>query len=158
MRNTALPLNDYVQSLPTENLKFGLYWRTPTVSYSIYLRQLVANEMRIIKACYDKIYELERRALSTVSFEEFAWSMLMTCSRSINTSRGLQLVPLLDIVNHSFDANCTIRENKHSFELVTSRDIQAGEELTRNYGNMDSYQFITQYGFCLLYTSDAADE
>ncbi len=63
------------------------------------------------------------------------------------------LAPIVDWINHSFQANCRItgtyfEHESESFVCVKCiKDIEVGEELTLNYGNMSNYDFLMRYGF-----------
>ena len=64
----------------------------------------------------------------------------------------LTLVPVLDFCNHAADANAVhtfeTMDKKDTFQLKALRDIREGEEITISYGNRDSVNFISVYGFC----------
>jgi len=58
------------------------------------------------------------------------------------------LLPLIDMCNHSFEANCSIVKGKdETIHLVAAREVAAGEALTLSYGKLDSWQLLLNYGF-----------
>lgn len=70
------------------------------------------------------------------------------------TNRDTKILsPIVDLLNHSFSYNCFLegdysQMSDKSYVLVRSnRDIKAGEELTLNYGNYDTFGFFMRYGF-----------
>ena len=86
--------------------------------------------------------------------EEFKWAMGVVLSRALSSAplgMPLTLVPVLDLVNHSYAAqNADHAYNKVTgeFSLVTTKDVEAGEELFINYGEgRDTASFMSLYGF-----------
>lgn len=86
--------------------------------------------------------------------EEFKWAIGVVLSRALSSAlleMPLTLVPVLDLVNHSFLAqNADHKYNKVTgeFSLVTTKDIKAGEEVLINYGKgRDTASFMSLYGF-----------
>ena len=63
------------------------------------------------------------------------------------------MVPIIDLMNHSFNNNCKIvgeysRMSDKSYCLVqATRDIQFGEELSINYGNFNNLELFSRFGF-----------
>ena len=147
LRNKGSRLNDYCESLPTSNLPFPFYWNKPGCSFSVYMQNLLAQEITAIKDSYEKIYDLEKKALASMSFEEFYWTHTMVLNRSLELSEGLYIVPFMDSVNHSFEPNCEIVKEKDTFVLKSTQEIPEDQELFRDYGKLDNYEFAMRYGF-----------
>ena len=63
------------------------------------------------------------------------------------------LCPLVDTINHEFTPNSYIHGtfslvDNDSYVLVKSkREIEAGEEITINYGNYSNHDLLMKYGF-----------
>ena len=60
------------------------------------------------------------------------------------------LIPLIDLINHSFDANCVLHllnASSGAVAVTALRHIRAGESVRLNYGNMSSDAFLLRYGF-----------
>lgn len=64
--------------------------------------------------------------------------------------QDLMIIPLVDFVNCEMDpsAKCRLGENGQ-VELVTMRTLQAGTEVTINYGAQSQEEFLFTYGFIL---------
>lgn len=64
------------------------------------------------------------------------------------------LVPLMDLCNHSADANCEPRgvlggpdkNILHGVSMVAKKAIKRGEAITSNYGTMDSITWFQKFG------------
>ncbi|GFE55428.1 histone-lysine N-methyltransferase setd3, putative [Babesia ovis] len=58
------------------------------------------------------------------------------------------IVPFVDLVNHkSVDPNCIVEvDNDSQFNLKALHEIQPGEELLVNYGELDNNQMFLDYG------------
>jgi len=64
--------------------------------------------------------------------------------------KPLALVPGLDLLNHAGgEANAAVELDAVSgaFQLVVSRDLQSGEQLTIDYGALPPHKFLRLYGF-----------
>ena len=61
------------------------------------------------------------------------------------------MLPLIDVANHSFEASAEVRaavgEGPGAIEMVASRPLRAGDEVTLNYGNLSNDHFLLDYGF-----------
>jgi len=59
------------------------------------------------------------------------------------------VVPLADLANHSDEPNAIWRMDCKGefFEMVTSRFVSKGSEITYNYGNQPLWKFLLHYGF-----------
>lgn len=72
-----------------------------------------------------------------------------------NTQQEECLVPILDILQHSNEPNCSdenSKEQDNMIEIKASIDVQAGEELFNQYKaeedvNMPYHKFFTRFGF-----------
>ena len=85
---------------------------------------------------------------------EFKWAMGIVLSRALSSAplgMPLTLVPVLDLVNHSYaEQNADHRYNKVTgeFSLITTKAVKAGSELFINYGEgRDTVSFMSLYGF-----------
>ena len=87
----------------------------------------------------------------SIDLNGLGWALGACTSRAFAT-RGPRkpraLLPLIDMCNHSFGANCDIQMRKDGgVELVATRMLPAGQQLLLNYGAMDSHTYLLDYGF-----------
>lgn len=64
--------------------------------------------------------------------------------------KPLALVPGLDLLNHagpSANAEVVLDSQNDAFQLLTTREVLAGEQLTIDYGALPSHKFLRLYGF-----------
>ncbi|CAE6943155.1 unnamed protein product, partial [Symbiodinium sp. CCMP2456] len=61
---------------------------------------------------------------------------------------GTILIPLADCFNHSpTNANCEVVQHEQHIEVVTTCDIDAGEELLICYGHFSNAELLYNAGF-----------
>lgn len=90
------------------------------------------------------------------TFEYYCWGVSIVCSRQNEippedrrafTSPVVHaLIPILDMSNHDRMSNQAIFENNQSC-LMASKDLNAGDEITINYGCRTSGEFYIHNGF-----------
>ena len=90
--------------------------------------------------------------------EEYKWTIGVVLSRALSSAplgMPLTLVPILDLVNHSYskqNADHQYDRITGEFSLVTTKEVLAGVEVYINYGEgRDTASFMSLYGF---YDSD----
>lgn len=79
-----------------------------------------------------------------------AYVAILSRSFEDDSTDSSKLVPVLDMTQHSDDANLEHSTNGQTGEIVVKarRDLVAGEELTINYApDMEPFQFFPIYGF-----------
>jgi hypothetical protein len=96
---------------------------------------------------------------SNIDIHVFGWVFALASSHALRNvwihaidedksrESGFALVPCIDIASHSFQPNCEIVDSGNFYELVTVRDVVAGEELTINYGALRNDELLLDYGF-----------
>lgn len=69
--------------------------------------------------------------------------------RTRGPSQPASMLPLIDMCNHSFEANCEVRPYGRTggVELVATRPLAAGEALTLCYGKLPNDFLMMDYGF-----------
>jgi hypothetical protein len=83
-------------------------------------------------------YELFRRAAALVASRGFTDS----------EGNGPYLVPAADLLNHSSKRKATsLQKVGDSFVMIAARDIERGEEVFNDYGNLSNSQLLQTYGF-----------
>eukprot|EP01043_Picozoa_sp_COSAG02_P082790 COSAG02_NODE_20940_length_809_cov_1.016901_1_plen_269_part_11 len=58
-------------------------------------------------------------------------------------------LPMIDVANHSRDANCKLQISAEGASLVTAHPVDRGEELTLDYGNRGNESLLFAYGFAV---------
>eukprot|EP00002_Diphylleia_rotans_P018149 TRINITY_DN3522_c0_g1_i2.p1 TRINITY_DN3522_c0_g1~~TRINITY_DN3522_c0_g1_i2.p1 ORF type:complete len:408 (+),score=62.49 TRINITY_DN3522_c0_g1_i2:62-1285(+) len=87
------------------------------------------------------------------SYDDFKWAISFICTRAFDISMGGQTVraimPGIDFLNHSFDAQCSHSYNDKAgcMNVVANRQINAGEQIFTNYGPIGNGRLVLVYGF-----------
>eukprot|EP00210_Caulerpa_lentillifera_P002162 g2076.t1 len=106
------------------------------------------------------VSELDRKRLfalggggsgSVPDMNLLGWALAIVSSRAFRLEETCaSMLPLIDICNHSFEANCKVQLlNKHQgdVKLIATNDIKDGEPLMLNYGNLGNDELLLDYGF-----------
>nr|CCC94091.1 unnamed protein product [Trypanosoma congolense IL3000] len=95
---------------------------------------------------------------SSASFSFFCECLSFVLSRNfhredVGNREGPYLLPGLDMVNHSFEANAKLevrgggRKHVLSFCLVASSDLRKGEQVLFSYGRIGGARFVVEFQF-----------
>ena len=78
------------------------------------------------------------------------------------TSSASLMIPFVDLLNHlpANDRNVrhAVDDDRNAAILVSDREIEAGEEITINYGERQAWDWATKYGFVPSESVNAATE
>ena len=101
-------------------------------------------------------YEAFKKSVAR-GFEEadLEWAFASVLTRAIRVPNGAgqhegkaALVPFLDFLNHNSSSNIGLTADAFGFALFATRDIQAEEPLTLNYGaHLTPSKLLVHYGF-----------
>lgn len=113
--------------------------------------------LRRLRALIRSEYDMTISALPSdrvLTREKYRWARCAVASRSYGTVMSQQkdasMIPLADMLDHSPWSNVHWRsEATYGFVCMASRDIEAGESLTINYGSLGNARLFIAYGFCL---------
>jgi hypothetical protein len=170
--NSASFYQPYIDTLPAQFPLIPLFYspedqaqlQYPTLLNQIKLRAKLLAQLAKKEEIRTAINEVASSSSQKV-INEMAWAMSASSSRAFNFSAenstadpltSRRLLPLIDMLNHSFSHNCKIislaeptADNIQRFylQLECSSDIDKGEELTINYGNLTNDNFLLNYGF-----------
>ena len=90
-------------------------------------------------------------AADRFTIQEFTWAFCCVMSRAFTIKAGdrktIALMPLLDLMNHSFSENCTYKFEEDGCRISAVRTIGADEACSINYGNIGNQQLYPTYGF-----------
>lgn len=97
----------------------------------------------ILNVSYDELYDTYLR------FRILVGSRIFGYLKKGNETSGM--VPYIDLLNHSEIPNTLwyFDDDLDSFVLISTRNINKGEELTDNYGNKNNIELLLYYGFTL---------
>ena len=88
-----------------------------------------------------------------VSPSLLGWAMSAASSRAFSFHSHRRLLPLIDMANHSFTPSARIEATADShppaITMYATRDVEAGDALTLNYGAHSNDAFLVDYGFVL---------
>ncbi|RHZ76155.1 hypothetical protein Glove_202g76 [Diversispora epigaea] len=100
---------------------------------------------------------------NNVTRERFLWGWICVTSRCIylenskswlnsNIRDNIAIAPMLDFLNHSFDAKIKGEFNKSNqcYEITTFTSYKKGQQVFINYGPHDNYLILLDYGFTIL--------
>ena len=127
-----------------------------------YLHTGIDDEIRIAQYFYEKALEPleENENLGTIDEkfkDNFKENFFYVTSRNFirNEPKDFSakncLVPLLDLINHSFNFNCKYNyiRKRQGFVLYSVRNINSEEEITINYGNLTNIELFVGYDFII---------
>ncbi|KAI8805860.1 hypothetical protein BJ742DRAFT_855728 [Cladochytrium replicatum] len=89
------------------------------------------------------------------TLKKYAWARFTVDSRCMDfrsdTSHIRTMVPLVDMLNHSFEHPCLHQLDPVSQDvrIVSTRDYKAGEQIFINYGPFSNSKFLRTYGFVI---------
>jgi Rubisco LSMT substrate-binding/SET domain len=81
------------------------------------------------------------------------WALAAVTSRAFRTrgpDQPAAMLPLIDMANHSFDPNAKITGQggtSGAFQMVSTKEIQAGDPILLSYGNLVNDFLLLDYGF-----------
>lgn len=91
------------------------------------------------------------RAADRFTIQEFTWAFCCVMSRAFTIKTGdrktIALMPLLDLMNHSFSENCTYKFEEDGCHISALRTVGAEEACSINYGNIGNHQLYPTWGF-----------
>ena len=138
----------YIKSLPSSHDDMPLYYAEdiPEIQFSNVEQQAVA--------AITELLHLTQRCLSihdtaadpfmgaAIDIGALLWATASASSRAVEAdAEDERLIPIVDLINHSFDANCLLEHAAevagHGALAVTARkDIGVGESLRLSYGDV----------------------
>ena len=96
-----------------------------------------------------------RRVVMEVDANALGWASACASSRAFKV-RGPtstpSMLPVIDVCNHSFTPSAAVRlleSGDGDVELVATRDLDAGEAIELNYGNLSNDDLLLDYGFII---------
>ena len=93
------------------------------------------------------------RVADRFTIQEFTWAFCCVMSRAFTIKTGdrktIALMPLLDLMNHSFSENCTYRFEEDGCHVSAVKTIGAEEACSINYGNIGNQQLYPPWGFLI---------
>mmetsp|Transcript_11836 Transcript_11836/g.26317 ORF Transcript_11836/g.26317 Transcript_11836/m.26317 type:complete len:479 (-) Transcript_11836:18-1454(-) len=90
--------------------------------------------------------------ISAFARHHLLWARGMLQSRGVSGPEGgtcLWMVPLLDLLNHSNEAEVTINIKGGLLEFSSKRPLKAGTQVWNNYGSKSNSELLMCYGFAL---------
>ena len=82
-----------------------------------------------------------------VDVNALGWAMTAVSSRAFSFHQHRRLLPLIDMANHSFAPSAHLSSDEFTLTLTATRALEAGEELTLNYGARSNDDFLINFGF-----------
>ena len=147
LRDKASNFHDYAESMPTSPKNFPIYWKNSDCTSSVNLRQMIGDEFFLYRNSYDKIFDLEKKTLSNISFEEYTWAHSVAQDKSVTIDGSMNLVPIVDSFPHSFVGNTQCIRDSDCIRVFSCNEIPENTLLTRCYGEFDNYTFALRHGF-----------
>lgn len=82
-----------------------------------------------------------------------AWALAVVTSRAFRVggpNKPGAMLPLIDMCNHSFQPNCSLKAlDNGDVQLVTAQEVAANQPLQLSYGSMSNDVLLMDYGFVL---------
>ena len=114
---------------------------------------LIENVFGKDSARFPATCEWNGQEIPCFSVEGFKWAMALAQSRSFFLDGRLRLLPLLDMCNHSDEAEEVRDGTMGTFgttkgaKLVASQDYKAGDEVFCSYGPKSAADYLLEHGF-----------
>ena len=158
MKTSDSFFSPYINLLPASYPTIPIFWNAAQITAIQYqpIETQVKLRSSVIRGLSDKLKPLTQvfgsLANEVVTPERIGWAMSSVSSRAfkIRPTEYANL-PLIDMMNHSFQPTCKVTWNDSSRELevIALNDIQPGTELTLNYGWHNNDSFLLNYGFII---------
>lgn len=124
-----------------------------TYNFKIHMKNIV-NDCKIIhKWLLEKDLLHEDHKKYNNFYPIFLKYRILVCSRIFgydkNGEKESGLVPYADLLNHSEEPNTTwyFNDKNNCFEVMATKNIDAGCEIYDSYGNKNNIELIMYYGF-----------
>lgn len=155
--NVAKEWVHYILSLPQE-CDTPITWDSEINLKRCGLYSAVKSKMSRLRNEFNKL-EPNLKFLGNMTLNDYIWADFIFWSRviSLKSANGhingddLCLIPLLDFCNHSLSPNASweLDSESKTISLVSSREIQADEEVTISYGQKSNCELLFIYGFAI---------
>lgn len=162
LEESAKQVEPYLRTLPTTALDVPLLW--PDDLRRVLLRgssceAASEGQSRLSQALHGALVGTDTPGTDALSVHELRWGQSVLLSRAhAGTGKPFALVPGLDLLNCPGYAppSASVRFDSAAaaFELVVERPVDAGEQLTIDYGEPKPHRLLRLYGF--LPSDDAA--
>ena len=148
----ASSFGPYFEMLPSSYDSLPVYFAQdiPELQFSHVEQQAVARVKEILRvtqicqSCTGSDHPVDG-----IDIEQVLWAHATASSRALRLE-GMHeaLVPMIDLINHSFDANCRLGdEGARGVGVRAVRNLNAGESLRLNYGDLPNDDLVLDYGF-----------
>jgi hypothetical protein len=148
--------NSLVAAFPHEDLTQTIYFPKEIIdnASSLNVKIYISYSSYFYKTLFDYV---KNENFFEIDINHFLWAYNNVLSRklSVETRQNVELLlPIIDYVNHSsIDPNVIvmphfdINEKKSYLVLQSTRNIEAGEQLLRFYGEDNNRNYMNKYGF-----------
>lgn len=155
----AFNFDPYFEMLPSSYDNLPVYYAEdiPELQFSHVEQHAVAriNELlRVTKICQSLSGSEDNPFDGHLDIEQVLWAQATASSRALSLdcfspeASSRALVPIMDLINHAFDANCRLAdEGAGTVGLRAVGNIDSGEPLRLNYGNVPNDELVLDYGF-----------
>ncbi|KAI9018978.1 hypothetical protein DFJ74DRAFT_675538 [Hyaloraphidium curvatum] len=165
---TASPWYGYIAMLPKDFPTCPLYWSDEDTERRLTGAPLygLAEELRAqLRLAWEWTLDLlsqhlPRNQLESYDWGAFVWAYMVVQSRAFKVRfPGIEgtetvLVPFGDMANHAIVSEDAVVRNLHALdagtgclEVVCSRAVNAGDEMTIHYNDLAPWQTLLHYGF-----------
>jgi hypothetical protein len=158
---------NYLDTMPTDLSEFPYFWPRAKLNHlkqtSFYSNEEINYQTHLdaINQDFEIIeqFNQDNDIISNISYDELydtylrfrilVGSRIFGYLKKGNETSGM--VPYIDLLNHSEIPNTLwyFDDDLDSFVLISTRNINKGEELTDNYGNKNNIELLLYYGFTL---------
>ena len=156
---TASFYQPYIDLLPLA-YSTPLFYQREDVAALQYppIQQQINKRSRLLSTLSHAITTAQQRSGSvdpfhgqSISPSLLGWAMSAVSSRAFSFHSHRRLLPLIDMANHSFTPSTRIEltDTQPALTLYATRDLQAGDELTINYGPHSNDAYLIDYGFVI---------
>jgi len=151
----------YLRNLPFEFWGMPVFFSTSefNMMQDLTLMQRTKDRCRFLSEFADNVLlPLQKTARDPFSgnsadVNAFGWGFASASSRALRNPAvvgqdgGAVMVPGIDLASHSFVPNCQVIDDGAFYVLKTLTHIQAGQEMTIDYGPWSNDELLSDYGF-----------
>jgi hypothetical protein len=140
----------YLDALPSGFESHPLGCEEALLQYLPWLAGPAIREMRAQMRWDHQALCNAHPARSHPDYERFAKACCCVASRAFaDNGPHPNLIPLADLLNHSFQPTCGLFKDAEGAHIVAKQDLRAGTALTWQYADVPNVILLGVYGFCV---------
>ena len=147
-------INKYLEYIPKDISNFPTCWNDETleiIKNTFFYKDIKSRKNKIIQLYKDICKVVE------VDYDFLFFINTIISSRTFKDNTGHSIVPILDLINHSNEPNCTYEFNDENVIVRLTRDCKKDEAVMNSYGSKKKLDFLKIYGFYPNYDEEVIE-